>query len=154
MNDFLSGQWNNRPQGVFPPQDGRYPPTHRSGDRLRYRMKGRTQKEKKTQDTMYMTNADNITSKLNATQKRRDAEAAERKRLRAEREYQDKIRKGILKEGQPLVPKMKTRREKKEIDYENVDNFPGGRPHCCLYMTSYPPVVANEDFLAASGPHM
>jgi len=144
-NAHMHGGWYSVPSGIYPPPITRYPPTHRSGDRLRW-PKGRTVEETAAKDLNYDKNRETIARQLNDTMQKRVAEAEEKKRARAERERQLKKARGIIKEGDKGEGGTRRNAKRAEVTqedmYNNPDAFPCGRPHGCLFMTLYP---ARED---------
>jgi len=91
-------------------------------------------------NTTYDMNRSGLRVKLDATLGKRATMAKELRAVRAERERQSKIKKGIIKESDPLPPTHRTfKPEPDQPDiYSDPESFPLGRPHSCLYMTMYP----------------
>ena len=142
LNAELYGPWHTVQAGIFPAPFVRYPPTHRSADRLRW-PKGRTPESTKAQNLSYLKSQKVIANELNQTNSKRIAQAEQKKRERAERELQQKRARGIIKDGEqsqraPSRNRATVYEVADEDIYGDPTAFPCGRPHSCLFMTLYP----------------
>lgn len=91
-------------------------------------------------NTTHAANRSSLRRKLDQTINQRADLAKEMRKLRAERERQSKIKKGIIKESDPLPPTHRTIKPEPDVPniYDDPESFPLGRPHSCLYLTMYP----------------
>merc|ERR1711924_306206 len=129
MNGFVYGPHYALPAGVFPAMEMRYPPTHRSGGRMR---SCGTPKKNAARDIEFQANRTQVADQLAATAARRMAMT----------EVVPSTS-GSGRSHSSLSAKERSRsrrpQEAQAVNYEDLAQFPINKPHSLLMMTRYPP---------------